>query len=104
MSFKLFRLYENLYNFLSQDIHRKRMEKDFLELQTLIDVHFEQRKKEEEELIGLKERIVISDLDHLRFFSSKNVLYSIFSLLCTNCRAFGPSGEAAVRKSRAAAC
>lgn len=44
------------------------MEKDFLELQTLIDVHFEQRKKEEEELIGLKERIVISDLDHLSFF------------------------------------
>ncbi|OCT70766.1 hypothetical protein XELAEV_18037689mg [Xenopus laevis] len=39
------------------DIHRKRMEKDFLELQTLIDVHFEQRKKEEEELIGLKDRI-----------------------------------------------
>ncbi|XP_043915669.1 troponin T, slow skeletal muscle isoform X3 [Protopterus annectens] len=39
------------------DIHRKRMEKDFLELQTLIDVHFEQRKKEEEELIFLKERI-----------------------------------------------
>uniref|UniRef100_A0A8C1W3R5 Troponin T, slow skeletal muscle n=1 Tax=Cyprinus carpio TaxID=7962 RepID=A0A8C1W3R5_CYPCA len=38
------------------DIHRKRMEKDLLELQTLIDVHFEQRKKEEEELIGLKER------------------------------------------------
>lgn len=34
------------------------MEKDLLELQTLIDVHFEQRKKEEEELIGLKERIV----------------------------------------------
>lgn len=35
------------------------MEKDLLELQTLIDVHFEQRKKEEEELIGLKSRIVI---------------------------------------------
>lgn len=34
------------------------MEKDLLELQTLIEVHFEQRKKEEEELIGLKERIV----------------------------------------------
>uniref|UniRef100_A0A3B4ZN72 Troponin T, slow skeletal muscle n=1 Tax=Stegastes partitus TaxID=144197 RepID=A0A3B4ZN72_9TELE len=33
------------------------MEKDLLELQTLIDVHFEQRKKEEEELIGLKARI-----------------------------------------------
>ncbi|KAM6957827.1 troponin T, slow skeletal muscle [Aplochiton taeniatus] len=39
------------------DIHRKRMDKDLLELQTLIDVHFEQRKKEEEELIGLKDRI-----------------------------------------------
>lgn len=35
------------------------MEKDLLELQTLIDVHFEQRKKEEEELIGLKDRIVM---------------------------------------------
>lgn len=34
------------------------MEKDLLELQTLIDVHFEQRKKEEEELIALKDRIV----------------------------------------------
>lgn len=41
-----------------KDIHRKRMEKDLLELQTLIDVHFEQRKREEEELIGLKDRIV----------------------------------------------
>ncbi|XP_041093665.1 troponin T, slow skeletal muscle, partial [Polyodon spathula] len=39
------------------DIHRKRMEKDFAELQTLINVHFEQRQKEEEELIQLKERI-----------------------------------------------
>ncbi|KAG5854687.1 hypothetical protein ANANG_G00040450 [Anguilla anguilla] len=39
------------------DIHRKRMEKDLLELQTLIEVHFDHRKKEEEELIGLKERI-----------------------------------------------
>lgn len=41
-----------------QDIHRKRMEKDLMELQTLIEVHFESRKKEEEELINLKERIV----------------------------------------------
>ncbi|KAL7874865.1 hypothetical protein SRHO_G00058350 [Serrasalmus rhombeus] len=39
------------------DIHRKRMEKDLLELQTLIEVHFDQRKREEEELIALKERI-----------------------------------------------
>lgn len=41
-----------------QDIHRKRMEKDLMELQTLIEVHFESRKKEEEELINLKDRIV----------------------------------------------
>lgn len=34
------------------------MEKDLLELHTLIDVHFEQRKKDEEELIALMERIV----------------------------------------------
>lgn len=39
------------------DIYRKRMEKDLIELQTLIDVHFDQRKKEEEELTGLKQRI-----------------------------------------------
>ncbi|XP_031726772.1 troponin T, slow skeletal muscle [Anarrhichthys ocellatus] len=39
------------------DIHRKRMEKDLQELHTLIDVHFDQRKKDEEELIGLKDRI-----------------------------------------------
>ncbi|KAG2468246.1 TNNT2 protein, partial [Polypterus senegalus] len=39
------------------DIHRKRMEKDLNELQTLIEAHFERRKKEEEELIGLKDRI-----------------------------------------------
>uniref|UniRef100_A0A8C4YJV9 Troponin T2, cardiac type n=1 Tax=Gopherus evgoodei TaxID=1825980 RepID=A0A8C4YJV9_9SAUR len=40
-----------------QDIHRKRMEKDLNELQGLIDAHFENRKKEEEELISLKDRI-----------------------------------------------
>ncbi|XP_038604925.1 troponin T, cardiac muscle isoform X2 [Tachyglossus aculeatus] len=39
------------------DIHRKRMEKDLTELQTLIEAHFENRKKEEEELISLKDRI-----------------------------------------------
>ncbi|XP_061086634.1 troponin T, slow skeletal muscle-like isoform X2 [Conger conger] len=39
------------------DIHRKRMEKDLLELQTLIEVHFDQRKKDETELTGLKDRI-----------------------------------------------
>ncbi|XP_023390538.1 troponin T, cardiac muscle [Pteropus vampyrus] len=39
------------------DIYRKRMEKDLNELQTLIEAHFESRKKEEEELISLKDRI-----------------------------------------------
>lgn len=41
-----------------QDIHRKRMEKDLNELQALIEAHFENRKKEEEELVSLKDRIV----------------------------------------------
>ncbi|KAJ8360444.1 hypothetical protein SKAU_G00169690 [Synaphobranchus kaupii] len=39
------------------DIHRKRMEKDLMELQTLIEAHFESRKKEEEDLLHLKDRI-----------------------------------------------
>nr|XP_036871177.1 troponin T, cardiac muscle isoform X2 [Manis javanica]XP_036871178.1 troponin T, cardiac muscle isoform X2 [Manis javanica]XP_036871179.1 troponin T, cardiac muscle isoform X2 [Manis javanica] len=39
------------------DIYRKRMEKDLNELQTLIEAHFENRKKEEEELVSLKDRI-----------------------------------------------
>uniref|UniRef100_A0A3B4GYZ6 Troponin T3, fast skeletal type n=1 Tax=Pundamilia nyererei TaxID=303518 RepID=A0A3B4GYZ6_9CICH len=40
-----------------QDIQKKRQNKDLVELQSLIDAHFECRKKEEEELIALKERI-----------------------------------------------
>uniref|UniRef100_A0AAY4EVG2 Troponin T type 2b (cardiac) n=1 Tax=Denticeps clupeoides TaxID=299321 RepID=A0AAY4EVG2_9TELE len=39
------------------DIHRKRMEKDLTELQSLIEAHFENRKREEEELINLTSRI-----------------------------------------------
>ncbi|KAG1938299.1 troponin T type 3a (skeletal, fast) isoform X1 [Pimephales promelas] len=39
------------------DIQKKRQNKDTLELQSLIDAHFEHRKKEEEELIALKSRI-----------------------------------------------
>ncbi|XP_078076736.1 troponin T, fast skeletal muscle isoforms-like isoform X4 [Mustelus asterias] len=39
------------------DIQKKRQNKDLNELQGLIDLHFENRKKEEEELIALKERI-----------------------------------------------
>lgn len=44
-----------------QDIQKKRQNKDLIELQSLIDAHFECRKKEEEELIALKERIVKFD-------------------------------------------
>jgi len=40
-----------------EDIHRKRMEKDLSELQGLINSHFEQRKKDEEELERLRVRI-----------------------------------------------
>ncbi|KAF5903891.1 troponin T, fast skeletal muscle isoforms-like isoform X4, partial [Clarias magur] len=39
------------------DIQKKRQNKDLVELQALIDAHFEHRQKEEEELIALKERI-----------------------------------------------
>uniref|UniRef100_A0A3P9IL42 Troponin T type 2a (cardiac) n=1 Tax=Oryzias latipes TaxID=8090 RepID=A0A3P9IL42_ORYLA len=52
------------------DIHRKRMEKDLMELQTLIEVHFESRKKEEEELINLKDRIVRFAVSEIK--SAKN--------------------------------
>lgn len=45
-------------NFCLQDIQKKRQNKDLIELQALIDAHFECRKKEEEELIALKDRIV----------------------------------------------
>ncbi|KAK7129910.1 hypothetical protein R3I93_019528 [Phoxinus phoxinus] len=39
------------------DRHRKRAEKDFNELQSLIELHFSTRQKEEEDLIALKSRI-----------------------------------------------
>lgn len=39
------------------DLHRKRVEKDFNDLQSLIEVHFSSRQKEEEELIALRSRI-----------------------------------------------
>ncbi|KAJ8795591.1 hypothetical protein J1605_002353 [Eschrichtius robustus] len=42
---------------LALDIQKKRQNKDLMELQALIDNHFEARKKEEEELVALKERI-----------------------------------------------
>lgn len=67
-----------------QDIHRKRMEKDLLELQTLIDVHFEQRKKEEEELIGLKERIVIFYFYFWQCYSLCNPFVGLMQPYCTH--------------------
>ncbi|KAG8125696.1 putative Troponin T protein [Naja naja] len=39
------------------DIQKKRQNKDLIELQALIDNHFESRKKEEEDILALKERI-----------------------------------------------
>ncbi|XP_062299621.1 troponin T2c, cardiac isoform X2 [Scomber scombrus] len=39
------------------DLHRKRVEKDFNDLQSLIEVHFSSRQKEEEELVALRSRI-----------------------------------------------
>ncbi|XP_076860630.1 troponin T2c, cardiac [Brachyhypopomus gauderio] len=39
------------------DLHRKRVEKDYNELQSLIESHFSTRQKEEEELVALKQRI-----------------------------------------------
>ena len=39
------------------DLHRKRVEKDFNDLQTLIELHFSKRQKEEEELLALRSRI-----------------------------------------------
>lgn len=59
------------------------MEKDLLELQTLIDVHFEQRKKEEEELIALKDRIV----------SRESRVLPLSSLPSSPCSALGVSGR-----------
>ncbi|KAM6895210.1 troponin T2c, cardiac [Xenentodon cancila] len=39
------------------DLHRKRLEKDFNDLQGLIELHFSSRQKEEEELVALRNRI-----------------------------------------------
>ncbi|CAL9682801.1 unnamed protein product [Knipowitschia caucasica] len=39
------------------DLHRKRLEKDFNDLQTLIELHFSTRQKEEEDIVALRSRI-----------------------------------------------
>ena len=54
-----------------QDIQKKRQNKDLSELQGLIDAHFEGRKKEEEELIALKARIVRRDFTHTAFTGTR---------------------------------
>lgn len=68
-----------------QDIHRKRQEKDLSELQSLIEAHFIQRKKEEEELIALVNRIVRSTLGE-----SSHVAFSAPLTEASVC----PAGEA----------
>ena len=40
-----------------EDFQRKRMEKDLMELETLVMAHFEQRRKDEQELEELRLRI-----------------------------------------------
>lgn len=42
---------------LTEDFYKKRLEKDLAELKKMIDTHFVQRKKDEEELIELETRI-----------------------------------------------
>lgn len=96
-----------------QDIHRKRMEKDLTELQTLIEAHFEKRKKEEEELLSLTDRIVCSYLPLVlqyipclfsnitQFYNSVFSFCCIFSLQDLSVLFFPTSGETQVRKSRA---
>lgn len=44
------------------------MEKDLTELKSLIEAHFEKRKKEEEELVSLTERIVCPFLALVPYF------------------------------------
>ncbi|KAM4522953.1 troponin T2c, cardiac [Fundulus diaphanus] len=39
------------------DLHRKRVEKDYNDLQSLIEQHFSSRRQEEEELLALRSRI-----------------------------------------------
>lgn len=65
---------------LRQDIHRKRQEKDLSELQSLIEAHFIQRKKEEEELIALVNRIVRALLCSMKYIDS--IIHLITMVLC----------------------
>ena len=42
---------------MDEEFVKKRLEKDLHELKRMIDLHFQQRKKDEEELAELKDRI-----------------------------------------------
>lgn len=56
--------------FFPQDIQKKRQNKDLVELQALIDNHFENRKKEEEDIMSLKDRIVrFPQVNYCKVFS-----------------------------------
>lgn len=87
----LMKLHHNMFFFSLQDIHRKRMEKDLMELQTLIEVHFESRKKEEEELINLTERIVRKTRSNAQSCGSASAPLRRDALLCR--RSAGPSEQ-----------
>lgn len=64
-----------------QDIQKKRQNKDLVELQALIDTHFECRKKEEEELIALKERIVSPVASSFHFLKMIPQRFELINLL-----------------------
>lgn len=85
------------FSLYSQDIHRKRMEKDLTELHTLIDSHFDKRKKEEEELLSLTDRIVCSHLTYFSCILSRRHL----ALVCKKYFFFPTLGDTQVRESRA---
>uniref|UniRef100_A0A4W6F736 Troponin T2d, cardiac n=1 Tax=Lates calcarifer TaxID=8187 RepID=A0A4W6F736_LATCA len=77
------------------DIHRKRQEKDLSELQSLIEAHFIQRKKEEEELIALVNRIVSAvSRWRLLVFLEQNISF------CSNCLTCAGKQEEKERKEQ----
>ena len=59
---------------MDEDFVKKRLEKDLQELKRMIESHFQQRKKDEEELAELKDRI------EKRKQVSKSTLISILCL------------------------
>ena len=75
---------------MDEEFVKKRLEKDLHELKRMIDLHFQQRKKDEEELAELKDRIEKrkevfkqTKLKDIRFFFRKKLnfrqLYNLTS-------------------------